>query len=100
MRRMAQRVPFVVAEFLDDVDPFILHLYAALGEKEAKRISENTTRALASAKARGVVLDNPLIHEARKEAVAAIEAAAGPTCGQRAPDHSRYSEGRCENLED
>src|SRR6185436_13638782 len=30
---MAQRVPFVVAEFGTDADPFMLHLYAALAEK-------------------------------------------------------------------
>jgi hypothetical protein len=29
---MAQRVPFVVAELGPDVDPFVLHLYAALAE--------------------------------------------------------------------
>ena len=29
---MAQRVPFVVAELGADVDPFILHLFAALVE--------------------------------------------------------------------
>src|SRR5262249_53464978 len=31
---MAHRVPFVVAELGPDVDPFILHLFAALAEKE------------------------------------------------------------------
>src|SRR5689334_16048543 len=31
---MAQRVPFVVAELGADADPFMLHLYAALAEKE------------------------------------------------------------------
>jgi DNA invertase Pin-like site-specific DNA recombinase len=30
---MAHRVPFVVAELGADVDPFILHLFAALAEK-------------------------------------------------------------------
>src|SRR5262249_41363888 len=33
---MAQRVPFVVAELGIDTDPFILHLYAALAEKERR----------------------------------------------------------------
>ena len=36
---MAQRVPFVVAELGPDVDPFVLHLYAALAEKERAMIS-------------------------------------------------------------
>src|SRR5271163_2212947 len=31
---MAHRVAFVVAELRPDVDPFVLHLYAALAEKE------------------------------------------------------------------
>jgi hypothetical protein len=30
---MAHRVPFVVAELGADVDPFILHLFAALAER-------------------------------------------------------------------
>src|SRR6476619_3911099 len=31
---MAHRVPFLVAELGPDVDPFVLHLFAALAEKE------------------------------------------------------------------
>ena len=31
---MAQRVPFIVAELGPDVDRFMLHVYAALAEKE------------------------------------------------------------------
>jgi hypothetical protein len=33
---MAQRVPFVVAELGADADPFMLHLYAALADKERR----------------------------------------------------------------
>ena len=33
---MAQRVPFVVAELGADADPFMLHVYAALAEKERR----------------------------------------------------------------
>ena len=32
---MTHRVAFVVAELGPDVDPFVLHLYAALAEKSA-----------------------------------------------------------------
>ena len=53
---MAQRVPFVVAELGVDADPFMLHLYAALAEKERALISQRTKDALARAKANGVVL--------------------------------------------
>lgn len=55
---MAQRVPFIVAELGPDVDPFLLHLYAALGEKERALISRRTQDALGAAKARGVQLGN------------------------------------------
>jgi len=33
---MAQRGPFIVAELGADADPFMLHLYAALAEKERR----------------------------------------------------------------
>ena len=45
---MAQRVPFMVAELGRDVDPFMLHLYAALAEKERRLIAERTRAALAA----------------------------------------------------
>lgn len=44
---MARGIPFVVAELGADTDPFILHLYAALSEKERKMISQRTRDALA-----------------------------------------------------
>ncbi|WP_419816145.1 recombinase family protein [Glacieibacterium sp.] len=55
---MAQRVPFVVAELGADTDPFVLHLYAALAEKERALISDRTKAALAAKKAQGVRLGN------------------------------------------
>src|SRR5882762_444405 len=48
---MAQRVPFIVTELGRDADPFMLHLYAALAEKERRLISERTKAALAAKKA-------------------------------------------------
>src|SRR5882757_210159 len=56
---MAQRVPFIVAELGRDADPFMLHLYAALAEKERRLISERTTAALAAKKSSGAALGNP-----------------------------------------
>src|SRR5450631_1331736 len=56
---MAQRVPFIVAELGVDADPFMLHLYAALAEKERRLIGERTRLALAARKAQGVKLGNP-----------------------------------------
>ena len=73
---MAQRVPFLVAELGADVDPFILHLFAALAEKERAMIATRTKSALQAAKARGVKLGGPKLKEARRLAVKAIEAAA------------------------
>jgi DNA invertase Pin-like site-specific DNA recombinase len=73
---MAHKVPFVVAELGADVDPFILHLFAALAQKERAMISSRTKAALAAAKARGVTLGNPELPKARKSAVATIKALA------------------------
>jgi DNA invertase Pin-like site-specific DNA recombinase len=56
---MARRVPFIACEIGVDADPFLMHLYAALSEKERKLISERTRAALQAAKARGVKLGNP-----------------------------------------
>src|SRR5262249_11815387 len=73
---MAERVPFLVAELGSDVDPFILHLFAALAEKERTMISARTREALARAKARGVKLGGPKLRQARRIAAAAIQASA------------------------
>src|SRR6267378_1936471 len=73
---MAHKVPFWVAELGPDVDPFVLHLFAALAEKERSLISTPTRQALAAAKARGVTLGSPKLHLARKGAVAAVKAEA------------------------
>jgi DNA invertase Pin-like site-specific DNA recombinase len=73
---MAHRVPFLVAELGSDVDPFILHLFAALAEKERAMIASRTKAALAAAKARGVKLGGPKLAEAREIAVASIKSLA------------------------
>jgi DNA invertase Pin-like site-specific DNA recombinase len=75
---MAQRVPFVVAELGPDVDPFMLHIYAALAEKERRLISARTKDALASAKARGKQLGNPKQAAANKAAAAARDSELRP----------------------
>lgn len=73
---MAHKVPFWVAELGSDVDPFVLHLFAALAEKERALISTRTRQALAAAKARGVLLGNPMLTKAREVAIGALKASA------------------------
>jgi DNA invertase Pin-like site-specific DNA recombinase len=53
---MTHKTPFIVAELGADADPFMLHLYAALAEKERRLISQRTRDALAAKKAQGVKL--------------------------------------------
>jgi DNA invertase Pin-like site-specific DNA recombinase len=69
---MAQRVPFVVTELGIDADPFMLHIYAALAEKERALISARTKAALAAKKAQGAKLGGP-----RQAEAAVLGAAAG-----------------------
>jgi DNA invertase Pin-like site-specific DNA recombinase len=50
---MLQRAEFIVCELGRQADPFVLHLFAALAEKERQLISERTKAGLAAAKAKG-----------------------------------------------
>lgn len=62
---MAQRVLFVVAELGIDVDPFMLHIYAAVAEKERRVIGERTKAALQRKIAQGWKAGNPHLDEHR-----------------------------------
>src|SRR5450755_2736424 len=53
---MSHRVEFIVCDLGRQSDPFVLHLYAALAEKERGMISARTKAGLAAAKARGTKL--------------------------------------------
>lgn len=55
---VAKQVPFIVAELGPDVEAFMLHIYAALAEKERRLISERTKAALQAKKATGATLGN------------------------------------------
>ena len=90
---MAEKVPFVVAELGLDADPFMLHLYAALAEKERALISTRTRDALARAKANGKVLGGLRGHRidaaatalsvASRKALSAIEGSGEPVVQPR-----------------
>ena len=85
---MAQRVPFIVAELGRDADPFMLHLYAALAEKERRLISERTKAALAARKAQGAKLGNQAECRASSRCRAQGSDCRGRCVrGQRAADH-------------
>jgi len=56
---MAKKVPFWVADLGRDVDPFMLHIHAAVAQQERRLIAARTKEALAAARARGVRLGNP-----------------------------------------
>ena len=65
---MSKRVPFIVTQLGRNVDPFMLHIYAALAEKERAMISERTKVALRAAKGRGVQLGAPNVGKMNTEA--------------------------------
>lgn len=73
---MAQRVPFIVAELGEDVDPFMLHIYAAFAQREARVISMRTKAALAALKASGKKLGSPNMDILRSQAAGAKRASA------------------------
>jgi DNA invertase Pin-like site-specific DNA recombinase len=71
-----QRAPFIVAELGADVDPFMIHIYAAMAEKERALISARTKATLAAKKPGGGKLGNPPAAEVAVKAHAANRAAA------------------------
>jgi DNA invertase Pin-like site-specific DNA recombinase len=72
---MQHKTPFIVAELGSDTDPFLLHIYASLAEKERRLISERTKAGLAAAKRRGKKLGgrNAQSDKAAAEAAAFAE---------------------------
>ena len=82
---MSHRVPFVVAELGPDIDPFMLHIYAAVAEKERALISARTRAALAAKRARGEPLGSARIGEIAVAGRAAVAARADALAARVGP---------------
>ncbi len=88
---MSRGVPFIVAELGADTDPFILHLFAALSEKERKLISVRTKAALQQKLAAGAVLGNRTnLGEAQAKGQASNKAKAIEFAGKVQPLVKQY----------
>lgn len=89
--RLARRVHFISglmetgvqfrAADMPNADRFMLHVYAAMAEEEARRIGERTRNALQAAKARGVKLGTScqVLADANRAAALRHALALGPT---------------------
>lgn len=83
---MSRGVPFIVAELGVDTDPFVLHLYAALSEKERRLIGDRTRAALAVKRGQGVLLGNRTnLTDAQLKGQAANRAAAAAFAARMMP---------------
>lgn len=89
---MSRGVPFIVAELGADTDPFILHLFAALSEKERRMIGERTKAGLAAKKAKEpewIPGNQTNLEEARRRASDAKKAAARTFADRMRPEIER-----------
>jgi DNA invertase Pin-like site-specific DNA recombinase len=86
---MVHRVPFIVTALGKEVDPFMLHIYAAVAQQERAVISRRTKEALQAAKARGVKLGRQEIADANRAAAAKRDKALKPVLKELAHLSSR-----------
>jgi DNA invertase Pin-like site-specific DNA recombinase len=98
---MKERVSFIVADLGADTDPFMLHIYAALAEKERRMISQRTKDALAEAKANGKQLGGLRDHgrdlkQAAIERAKALEPLFAELAGKSAREIARVLNERSE----
>jgi DNA invertase Pin-like site-specific DNA recombinase len=85
---MAERVEFVVTDLGRQADPFILHLYAALAEKERALIADRTKAGLQAAKRRGQRLG---MRGKSKAAARAIQQRGAEANAKRADDWAKVN---------
>jgi DNA invertase Pin-like site-specific DNA recombinase len=76
---MSHYVEFVVCDLGRQSDPFVLHLYAALAEKERSMISARTKAGLTAARGRGTKLGMSASSKADVRRIAASGAKANQT---------------------
>jgi DNA invertase Pin-like site-specific DNA recombinase len=86
---MTHRVEFIVTNLGRQTDPFILHMYAALAQKERELISERTKAGLAVARANGKRLGNPHLLGGNAIYAAAARQAQADKADERAQDIGR-----------
>jgi DNA invertase Pin-like site-specific DNA recombinase len=88
---MSHRVEFVVCELGRQSDPFVLHLYAALAEKERGMISARTKAGLAAAKARGTKLGMSARSKSEVRKIAASGARANQAAAMERTETIRWA---------
>ncbi len=76
------------------VDPFMIHLFAALVEKERALTSQRTKAALSAAGARGQKLGNPKYRGGPRSRRSGSQGQCGPSCSEHPPDHRGNPEKR------
>jgi DNA invertase Pin-like site-specific DNA recombinase len=88
---MAHRVEFIVCDLGRQSDPFVLHLYAALAEKERAMISARTKAGLTAAKARGTKLGMDARSKTEVRKIAARGAKANQTAALERIESIRWA---------
>lgn len=99
--RLARSVRFISALMEEGVDfracdmpnatPFMLHIYAAVAEEEARAISKRTKAALAAAKARGVKLGGDRGHRTLTRQDMAKGSALAGALRRQVADHAAHA---------
>jgi len=95
---MVHPAPFLVVVLGPNVDPFILHLFAAARRRSGRWSASRTKAALAAAKARGVKLGGPEAGPGAQRGHWDHLCSGRRSSGQRVADHSWDQEGGATTL--